>query len=151
MAQANFTQVNSEAHWKPPLTFSAWSHTSASPRNFSGRVDRFSLKENPNMLYTVRRKSKQPFISSSILKKKGGGDSDNLIFLNFLDMSQSVSPQCLIPARWHRIYEHHLAGTFGPEWVLWVLLTAHSYEAPQNQQLSEATLARILADDQTWG
>ena len=86
-----FHSSNTEVHWKPPLTFSAWFHTSISPRNFSGRVDRFSLKENPNMLYTVRRKSKQPFISSSIFKKKRGGrNSGNLIFLNLLDMSFKV-------------------------------------------------------------
>lgn len=30
------------------ITFSAWSHTSTSPRNFSGRVDRLSLKVKPN-------------------------------------------------------------------------------------------------------
>ncbi|TNN66537.1 hypothetical protein EYF80_023223 [Liparis tanakae] len=37
-----------------------------SPRNFSGLVERLSLKVKPNTSYTARRKSRQPLISSSI-------------------------------------------------------------------------------------
>lgn len=52
------------------ITFSAWSQMSGSPRNFSGLVDRLSLKVKPNTSYTVRRKSRQPLISSSIWGQK---------------------------------------------------------------------------------
>lgn len=51
------------------FTFSAWFHTSISPRYFSGRVERFSLKENPKTSYTVRKNCRQLFISSSIFMR----------------------------------------------------------------------------------
>ena len=41
-----------------------------SPRYFSGRVERNSWKEKPKTLYTQRRKSRQPFISSSIYTRE---------------------------------------------------------------------------------
>lgn len=41
-----------------------------SPRYFSGRVERWSWKENPNTSYTHRRKSRQPFISDSICNEE---------------------------------------------------------------------------------
>lgn len=68
---------------KKSLTFSAWFHISISPRNFSGRVERFNLNENPKTLYTVRRKSKQPLISSSILRKK----KKKQLFFSLLNLS----------------------------------------------------------------
>lgn len=48
------------------FTFSASFHTLISPRYFSGRVERFSLKENPKTSYTERKNCRQLFISSSI-------------------------------------------------------------------------------------
>ena len=58
-------------------TFSALSQSSSLPMYFSGLVDRKSLKEKPNLLYTNFRKSRQPLISSPIWNKKTGTDKSH--------------------------------------------------------------------------
>ena len=104
--------------------------------NFSGRVERWSLNEKPNVVYTASRNSRHPFISS-------------VIYIINYTYKMSWYTSVMRPAPRYRKCEHHLVETG----VLWSTQSRHQIfhfgAVLQSLQVVVAVHAMIAVDDQT--